>query len=60
MSAIGFKEKTTSTPEKFVAALTDFGAGPLEDLWEQRMASGNACATTGPTFGQPERCPTVW
>jgi hypothetical protein len=27
MSAIGFKEKTTSTPEQFVAALTDFGPG---------------------------------
>ena len=27
MSTIHFKEKTTSTPEQFVAALTDFGPG---------------------------------
>jgi hypothetical protein len=34
MSAIHLHQTTTSTPEQFVAGLTDFG--PLEALWQQR------------------------
>ena len=35
MSAIHFKELTTSTPEQFVAALTDFGPGRSELFGKQ-------------------------
>jgi hypothetical protein len=68
MSTIHFHQSTTSTPEQFVAGLTDFGPGRSKVFaksadsylkvhpWasmtpmspKARVASGNACCTTGP------------